>query len=262
MYRVQNPSMRNSVISTNYGVYKFNSEGIATVPYELAKELSQLNGFSVIDEDGNPTTLPSDDTLPAGWATIDGGYVLSDDEAVYTLTGSAFVLEDGDLVPSNVSIQNGELVFSTGIDTGNVHVIGVNDGDTVKIGDTVYLWSDTDGNTTNGYELNVISNSTDTTITPTVSPIDTMPAENTLSGGGRWDTVEGGYIVGDDNMLVTLTGNFFDSDSISVQNGKLVFSAGVDTGSIHVIVWNLVIPSRLEMTSMFGLILTAIQRMV
>lgn len=233
MYRVKNVLMRNSVISTNYGIYTFNSEGVVNVPYGLAQELLQLSGFTLVDEDGNEIpfdeTLPADATLPAGWGTVEGGYTLSDDTAIYTLSGSAFILEDGELVPSNVSIQDGELVFNRGIDTGNVHVIGVGEGDTVKIGDQVYIWKDIDNDLSNGYELDYINTSTETTVTPTV------PAVHTLPGGGTWSTVEGGYVIGDDDMVVTLTGNFFDSDTIAVQSGTLVFSAGVDTSSIHII---------------------------
>ena len=62
VYRIQNTSMRNSIISTNYGVYRFNSEGIINnVPYGLAEELLQLEGFTLIDADGNELPFGGDE---------------------------------------------------------------------------------------------------------------------------------------------------------------------------------------------------------
>ena len=161
VYRVQNPSMRNSIITTNYGVYRFNSEGIINnAPYGLAQELIQLEGFTVIDDEGNEIELPETDpdattptsnsvTLSGGevWTTIPSGYTIQDSNAVYTLIGSAF-----DYNPPEVSLQAGTLVFGTGIDTLNVHAIGVDPGATIQVGTDIFVCQNTDDNMDNGYE--------------------------------------------------------------------------------------------------------------
>ena len=229
-YRLQNPSMRNSIITTNYGVFRFDSEGITSgVPYALAQELSQLSGFVILDNEGNTIELPETDpdanpssdsvTLSGGeiWTTIPGGYTIQDSNSVYTLIGSAF-----ESTPPDVSLQSGILKFGSGIDTANVHAVGVDSGTTVQVGTQSYVWQDTDNNAENGLELVQIDVSSDTT-------------RHTLSGGGYYSKIENGYIVGDDDMTYTISGDFLDSDTISIQHGALVFSAGVDTASIHVI---------------------------
>ena len=229
-YRIQNPSMRNSIITTNYGVFRFNSEGIINnAPYGLAEELLQLEGFTLIDDEGNEIELPETDpdagtptannsvTLSGGevWTTIPGGYTIQDSNSVYTLIGSAF-----DYNPPEVSLQAGSLVFGTGIDTSNVHAVGVDSGTTIQVGTNVFTWQDTDENMDNGYEL---------VLTETIA--DTLP----LNNDGFYYKIENGYVVGDDSMTYTISGDFFDSDTISIDHGALVFSAGVDTSSIHVI---------------------------
>lgn len=230
MTRIKNVSLAGEQLVTQYGTYVFNANGIVDVPDELAQKLATINGFTIIgkvEEDTQPggedTQPGGEDTQPSGdvtleggvvWHKIEGGYVVSNDVITFTVTGSGV---DSDVIPpENVTLQNGVLLFNENTDVANVHVKGVNEGETILIGNNTYKWWDVDGDLENGYELKIIE--------PT----------QTLSGGGTYTPIDGGYVVSGDTTQFTLTGDSFDFDHISVVNNQLVLQDGIDTSNLHV----------------------------
>ena len=267
--RIKKAELANATISTAYGRFKFDGNGIARVPIELARELvTPGSGFVVIDEDGNVIDLPNEDeTIPGGddtvqpeptvspepvtyslngggtYTTIEGGYVLNGDGSQYTLIGSSI---DSD----NIYIKNGNIGFEPEVDTSILHIMGVDADSTIKIGDTDYKWINADDNLDNGLELVSISSGEDT-VTPdptipggddTVQPDPTVPGGDetiqpepvTLSGGGTYYNVDGGFVLNDGNSQYTLMGDTLDTEHIAVKDGNIVFSEGINPAAIHV----------------------------
>ena len=241
--RIKKIELANSTISTTYGRFKFDANGTARVPIELARELINSGaGFVAVDDNGNEIELPDegDETLPGGdetipgggddtiqpeptipgggddtitpeptipsgddtlqpeptipggddtiepqptvqpvytmpggtYTTIDGGYVLNaGDDVSYTIIGS-------ELDTEHILIKDGKLEFTQGVDVESVHVKGVEENSTIKIGDTEYKWENSDENLENGLELVSISGGD-----------DTVEPEPTIPGGGD-DTIE------------------------------------------------------------------------
>ena len=218
---IKNTALAGEQLTTQYGVFTFNSEGIVDVPDELAQKLASIKGFVIIgkveDNPGDDTPSGGDVTLEGGvvWHKIEGGYIVSNDAITFTLTGSGV---DSDTIPPvNVTLQNGALAFSANTDVANLHVKGVVAGESIQIGDNTYTWENLDGNSDNGYELKIVE--------------PTRP----LPGGGTYYPIEIGYVVSDPEATFTLTGDSFDFDHISVQNGKLVLQEGIDITNLHVL---------------------------
>ena len=156
------------------------------------------------------------------WTKIDGGYIVYNDVIAFTVTGSGV---DSDVIPpTNIVFNNGTLSLDANIDTANLHVLGVTPEDTIKIGENTYKWSDVDGDTSNGYELEY------------VAPPEPEPPVYTLDGGGNYvELPDGGYKLYDNTSSYSLVSGNFDVDRISIQDGQLVLSEGIDTANLHVL---------------------------
>ena len=241
---IKKAELAGSTISTaSYGRFKFDSNGVAKVPVALARELIATGtGFTVIDDYGNPIDLPSDTdpikyTLSGGgeYYSIESGYVLLGENSQYTLVSS-------NIDANTIYVKDNKLGFTEDVDTSVIHVLGVEENSTVKIGDKEYKWINSDDNPYNGLELLEIE-STIPSGDDTVKPDPTIPSGDDtvkpepipLTGGGEYYSIEGGYVLNDGDYQVTLIGDTLDTDHIYIKDNKLGFTEGTNPNSIHVI---------------------------
>ena len=175
--------------------------------------------YKWVDSDNNPDNgleleyVPEVHTIEGGgsYTTLTGGgYELFDDSNSYSIISDSF---DAD----HISIHDGKLVIAEGVDTADVHIIGIEENSTIQIGDDTYKWVNSDNDLSNGYELEYVQ-----------KPVD-------LPDGGTYITVEGGYELSDGTGTFTVIGDNLDADHISIQDGELVLSPGIDINSVHVI---------------------------
>ena len=168
-----------------------------------------VNGaeYTLADMDGDTTNGFELTEIITGWQTIEGGYTYldsaDDDAAAFTITADSFVDVDGVVGPDNISVENGALVFADDFDTAtNLHVLGVEEGATVMIGDADYVFTDTDNDTTNGFELSAIEH--------------------------PWSTVEGGFVYESGDVKFTMLGGE-DADGNGEPDG-VSYADGVISG--------------------------------
>lgn len=150
--------------------------------------------------------------VPTGWETIEGGYIYDLNGVKYTLTGSAFGTEE---IPEHVNVVDQKLTFSSDIDIPNVHVQGVQEGDTIKIGPDTYEWKELDP-AIDGLELSY------------VVPVYTLPSGDTYS------PTENGFILTNGDVAYTLVGDSVDEGVyIDKSTNKLAFTDQADLSAIH-----------------------------
>ena len=169
-----------------------------------------VNGsdFSIADLDGDS----SNGHELSIWKRDGSTFTYDSSTANFTLNGSAFVDDNGDFAPDNVTVKGSSITFGSGFDVDDFHVSGTGLAlaSTVTVNGRDYTLAQLDGDTDNGFELSAWS-------------------------------VSGSTYTYSDTAVFTLSGSAFTDanndgapDNVSVVGGAITFGNGFDVNNFHI----------------------------